>query len=78
MMITPLEEHVLKAQDFVAGLAAMAQYREMLRQDAECALVSRDHDQPTMVRAEALKESRRLNQAFELVAVARAACGISA
>lgn len=77
-LVTPLEEHVLNAQDFAAGLAAMGQLREMLEKSAECSAAMKDRELPNQVRIEALNESRRINQAFNIVAVARAACGISA
>ena len=77
-MITPLEEHVLKAQDFAAGLAAMGQLSDMLEKSREADLAVRDPELNASVRVEALRESRRINQAFNIVAIARAACGISA
>ena len=76
--ITPLEEAVLDAYDFAAGLAALAMVQEMLTKSAECRLAYRDFELPREVRAQALKESRTINTQLNVVAMARAAGGISA
>mgnify|MGYP003128609015 CR=1 FL=1 len=75
---TPLEEAVLNAHDFAAGLAAMAQLEEMLTKSKECRIAWHDRDLPREVRVEALKESREINSALSLVATVRAVIGISA
>lgn len=76
--ITPLEEAVLNAQDFAAGMAAMATLDEMLTKSKECRIAWSDRDLPREVRTEALKESRQINSVLSFLASARAAAGISA
>ena len=77
--ITPsMEEAVLNAYDFAAGMAALAMIQDMIAKSEECRLACRDFDLPREIRAQALKESRALNTQFSVVAMARSACGISA
>ncbi len=76
--ITPLEEAVLNAHEFAAGLASMAIVNDMVQRSEESSKALCDRDLPREIRVQALKDSRECNQALNLVAEARALCGISA
>jgi len=76
--ITPLEEAVINAQDFAAGLASMALVHDMILRSEEYNTAMKDRELPHEVRVQALKDSRHCNQTLNLVATARAVMGISA
>jgi hypothetical protein len=73
--MTPMEEATLRSADFAAGLAAMQQFKEMLKASKECEMAVNDRELSLDVRAQALKEGRHLNQIFTTVAAARALVG---
>ena len=76
--ITPLEVAALNAYDFAVGLGVMALIQDLVKQGDEARIGARDRSLPHDVRAEALRSGRDANQQLDLVAVAQAACGISA
>jgi len=76
--ITPLEEAILNAHEFAAGLASMAIVHDMVQRSEESSKAVRDRELPREIRAQALKDGRECNQALNLVASARALVGISA
>jgi len=68
---TSLEEAILDAQDFAAGLALFGKIQELIDRGSECRIGYLDRDLPREVRAEALRESRDINQQLALVATLR-------
>ena len=76
--ITPLEEAILNAHEFAAGLASMAIVHDMVQRSEESSKAVRDRELPREIRAQALNDGRECNQALNLVASARALVGISA
>ena len=77
-IITPLEEAVINAYDFAAGLASMALVYDMIQRSEECSIAVKDRELPHEIRVQALKDSRHCNQTLNLVATAREVMGISA
>ena len=76
--ITPLEEAIINAHEFAAGLASAAIINDMVLRSEESTKAIFDRDLPQDVRAQALKDRRECNQALNLVASAQALIGISA
>jgi hypothetical protein len=69
--LTEMEEAILDAQDFAAGLAVTARVQELIERGEECRAGLLDKEIPRAVRVEALKESRLINQQLALVATLR-------
>jgi|TARA_Y100000992_G_C20931418_1_gene334642 hypothetical protein len=77
-MFTPLEERVLNAQALSAGLAATVIVQDLIRKGEEAHIGVCDLSLPNEVRAEAIKESREVNDTFALIASVQALSGIGA
>ena len=77
-MLTPLEERVLNAQALSAGLAATVMVQDLIRKGEEAHIGVLDHSLPNEVRAEAVKDSRGVNDTFALIASVQALSGIGA
>ena len=76
--LTPLEEAVLNAQDFSAGMALSAMVQKLIdRSDALQKLVN-DRSLERSERAAALKERRDINLQLDIVATAQAVAGVMA
>ena len=69
--MTGMVAATLKAQEIASGLAAMQQFKEMLKVSKECEMAVNDRELSLDVRVQALKEGRHLNQIFTTVAAAR-------
>lgn len=78
MNLTPLEYAVLNAHEVPLGIAGMAILRDLIQQGDEATLGAKDRTLPREVRAEALKESRHVNQTITLLATIQETNGISA
>lgn len=76
--LTPLEQAVLNAHEVPLGIAGMAILRDLVQQGDEASIGAKDRSLPLGVRAEALKESRHVNQTIQLLATIQETNGISA
>ena len=77
--LTPLEEAVLNAQDFAAGMAVSTMVQELIeRSDALQKTVNDPLALDHRERAEAIKERRHINLQLEIVAAAQAVAGVTA
>ena len=76
--LTPLEEAVLNAQDFSAGMALSAMVQQLIDRSDELRKVVNDRSLERGQRAEALKERRDINLQLNIVASANALSGIGA
>ena len=56
--ITPLEEAVLNAHEFAAGLASMGIVHDMVQRSEESSKAMRDRELPREIRVQALQDSR--------------------
>ena len=76
--LTPLEEAVLNAQDFSAGMALSAMVQQLIDRSDELRKVVNDRSLERGQRAEALKERRDINLQLNIVATAQAVAGVMA
>ena len=76
--LTPLEEAVLNAQDFSAGMALSAMVQQLIDRSDELRKVVNDRSLERGQRAKALKERRDINLQLNIVASANALSGIGA
>lgn len=77
-MLTPLEDRVLIAQALSAGLAATVMIQNLIRKGEEAQIGVFDRTLPREVRAEAMKDSREVNDTLKLIASVQALSGICA
>ena len=77
-MLTPLEDRVLIAQALSAGLAGTVMVQDLIRKGAEAQIGVFDRSLPSEVRAEAMKDSREVNDTLKLIASVQALSGICA
>ena len=76
--LTPLEEAVLNAQDFSAGMALSVMVQKLIDRSDELRKLVNDRSLERSERAAALKERRDLNLQLDIVATAQAAAGVMA
>jgi len=76
--ITPLEEAILNAQDFSAGMAVSGMIQNLISRSEELKLIVQDRSLPNSARADALKERRNINLQLDIVASTQAVAGIGA
>tara|TARA_Y100000004_G_C8683849_1_gene314517 strand:- start:68 stop:310 length:243 start_codon:yes stop_codon:yes gene_type:complete len=76
--ITPLEEAILNAQDFSAGMAVSGMVLNLINRSEELGLIIKDRSLPNSARADALKERRDINLQLDIVASSQAVAGIGA
>ena len=77
-MITPIEDRILNAQALAAGLAATVMVKDLIRKDEEAQIGMFDYSLPDEVRAQAVKETREVNNTLMLIASIQALSGICA
>ncbi len=77
-MLTPIENEILNAQELAAGLAATAILQDLILKGEEAKIGVLDRELPAEVRAEAMKESRRVNDTLKLITTMQELSGISA
>ncbi len=76
--LTPLEEAVLNAQDFSAGMALSAMVQKLIDRSDELRNLVNDRSLERSERAAALKERRDINLQLDIVATAQAVTGVMA
>jgi len=76
--LTPLEEAVLNAQDFSAGMALSAMVQQLIDRSDELRKLVNDRTLERSERTAALKERRDINLQLEVVATAQAVAGVTA
>ena len=76
--LTPLEEAVLNAQDFSAGMALSAMVQKLIDRSDELRNLVNDRSLERSERAAALKERRDINLQLDIVATAQAVAGVMA
>ena len=76
--LTPLEEAVLNAQDFSAGMALSVMVQKLIDRSDELRKLVNDRSLERSERAAALKERRDINLQLDNVATAQAAAGVMA
>lgn len=76
--LTPLEEAVLNAQDFSAGMALSAMVQQLIDRSDELQKVVNDRSLERTERSAALKERRNINLQLNIVASANALTGTGA
>ena len=76
--LTPLEEAVLNAQDFSAGMALSAMVQQLIDRSDELRKLVNDRSLERSERAAALKERRDINLQLDIVATAQAVAGVTA
>ena len=76
--LTPLEEAVLNAQDFSAGMALSVMVQKLIDRSDELRKLVNDRSLERSERAAALKERRDINLQLDIVATAQAAAGVMA
>ena len=76
--LTPLEEAVLNAQDFSAGMALSAVIQNLVNRSDELQKTVNDRSLERSERAAALKERRNINLQLNIVATAQAVAGVTA
>ena len=76
--LTPLEEAVLNAQDFSAGMALSAMVQKLIDRSDELRELVNDRSLERSERAAALKERRDINLQLDIVATAQAVAGVTA
>ncbi len=76
--LTPIEDQMLNAQELAAGLAATAMIQNLIREGEEARIGVFDRTLPDEVRAEAMKDSRRVNDTLKLITTMQEISGISA
>jgi len=76
--LTPLEEAVLNAQDFSAGMALSAMVQKLIDRSDELRELVNDRSLERSERAAALKERRDINLQLDIVATAQAVAGVMA
>jgi len=76
--LTPLEEAVLNAQDFSAGMALSAMVQKLIDRSDELQKLVNDRSLERSERAAALKERRDINLQLDIVATAQAVAGVMA
>ncbi len=76
--LTPLEEAVLNAQDFSAGMALSAMVQQLIDRSDELRKLVNDRSLERSERSAALKERRDINLQLEVVATAQAVAGVTA
>ena len=77
-MLTPIENEIINAQELAAGLAATAILQDLILKGEEAKIGVLDRELPVEVRAEAMKESRRVNDTLKLITTMQELSGISA
>jgi hypothetical protein len=75
---TPLEEAVINAQDFSAGMALSAMVQRLINRSDELEKLVRDRTVERTKRAEALRERRDINLQLNIVATAQSLSGVIA
>jgi hypothetical protein len=78
MGATPLEIAIIRAHEFVAGIAAQAAMEDIVRQIESCKIGASDDTLPTDVRIQAVKQLRGITALIQVIATGRESCGISA
>ena len=78
LYLTPLEEAVLNAQDFSAGMALSAMIQQLIDRSDKLQKVVNDRTLERSKRAEAIRERRDINLQLNIVASANALSGIGA
>ena len=76
--LTPLEEAVLNAQDFSAGMALSVMVQKLIDRSDELRKLVNDRSLERSERAAALKERRDINLQLDIVATAQAVAGVMA
>jgi hypothetical protein len=76
--LTPLEEAVLNAQDFSAGMALSAMVQKLIDRSDELRNLVNDRSLERSERTAALKERRDINLQLNIVASANELSGIGA
>lgn len=76
--LTPLEEAILNAQDFSAGMAVCAMVMDLIERSDKLQKTVNDRSLERSERAKALKERRDINLQLEIVAAAQAVAGVTA
>ena len=76
--LTPLEEAVLNAQDFSAGMALSVMVQKLIDRSDELRKLVNVRSLERSERAAALKERRDINLQLDIVATAQAAAGVMA
>ena len=76
--LTPLEEAILNAQDFSAGMALSAMVQKLIDRSDELRKLVNDRSLERSERAAALKERRDINLQLDIVATAQAVAGVMA
>ena len=76
--ITPLEEAVLNAQDFSAGMALSGMIQTLIDRSDELEKTVKDRSLDREKRTAALQERRNINLQLNIVASANAVAGIGA
>lgn len=76
--LTPLEEAVLNAQDFSAGMALSGMIMKLLERSDELKKIVTDPSIDFESRTVALRERRDINMQLNVVATAQSVAGIAA
>ena len=76
--LTPMEEAVLNAQDFSAGMALSAMVQKLIDRSGELQKLVEDRSLERSERAAALKERRDINLQLDIVATAQLVAGVTA
>lgn len=76
--LTPLEEAVLNAQDFSAGMALSGMIMKLLERSDELKKIVTDPSIDFESRSVALRERRDINMQLNVVATAQSVAGIAA
>lgn len=76
--LTPLEEAILNAQDFSAGMALSAMVQNLIDRSDELRKTVNNRTLERSERAAALQERRDINLQLNLVATAQAVAGVTA
>ena len=76
--LTPMEEAVLNAQDFSAGMALSAMVQKLIDRSGELQKLVEARSLERSERAAALKERRDINLQLDIVATAQLVAGVTA
>ena len=76
--LTPMEEAVLNAQDFSAGMALSAMVQKLIDRSGELQKLVEDRSLERSERAAALKERRDINLQLDIVATVQLVAGVTA
>ena len=76
--LTPLDAAKIRALEFSGGLACLWHVQQLVEKDADAKIAIKARTLPNEIRSQAIKDMRDTNLQLQVVAEARALCGISA